>query len=144
MMFVSKFSLPLNTAKNIYLFLPTHAEKEQGFIHLMDTIKCITVTLRAKLIMVVGSQSQKSLQKFLHYDRFFNDVRYMIFEYYPNISTISGGIQTNDLIFAVSARPLTVSFNRRLELLPKILSRHFAEQNYVIIYPEQAEDTEID
>jgi Kef-type K+ transport system membrane component KefB len=139
---VTKFSLPLNLAKNIYLFLPAHAEKEQGFMQIMNTIKNISHALKAKIIIVVNSQSQKQIRKILSADRHFGDNRYMIFEYYPNISSISEGIPANDLIIAVSARPYTVSFNRRLELLPKILSRHFSEQNYAIFYPEQSEDTE--
>jgi Kef-type K+ transport system membrane component KefB len=143
MMLVSKFTLPLSDTKNIYLFLPNYADKEQGFVHLMTTIKSVTQNLNAKLHVVVNAQSQKLIRKISN-DKFFSDIRYMIFEYYPNISTIASGIHKNDLVIAVSARPHTVSYNRRLELLPKILSRHFADQNYVIVYPEQSKDSEIE
>lgn len=143
MMIVSKFTLPLNDTKNIYLFLPNYAEKEQGFNSLMNTIRSVSKNLNARLHLVVNAQSQKHLRKNLN-DKFFLNIRYMTFEYYPNISTIARGIQKNDLVIAVSARPHTVSYNRRLELLPKILSRHFADQNYVIVYPEQPKDSEIE
>lgn len=142
MMIVTKLTLPLSHTRNIYLFLPVHAEKEQGFNHLLTTIKSISISLSAKIIFVVNSQSQKVIKKFLAPDRYLNEMRFMIFEYYPNISSIATGVQANDLVIAVSARQYTISYNRRLELLPKILSRHFENQNYVIIYPELSEDNE--
>jgi len=142
MLIVSKFTLPINGTKNIFLFLPIHAEKEQGFNHIMDTIKAVSVAMGAKINLIINSQSQKLIKKSLSYDRFFHDIKFILFEYYPNISSIDIGNQKNDLIIALSARPFTISFNRRLELLPKILSRHFANQNYVIIYPEQS-DTDV-
>jgi Kef-type K+ transport system membrane component KefB len=143
-MVVSKFTQPLYSTRNIYLFLPLHAEKEQAFVRLMETVKSVTLSLSAKITIVVNAQSQKAIRKLLSTDRFFHDARYMLFEYYPNISSVSAGIQKSDLIVAVSARPFTISYNRRLDLLPKILSRHFPDQNYVIIYPEQEKDTEIE
>jgi Kef-type K+ transport system membrane component KefB len=141
-MFVTKITLPLNETRNIYLLLPLHAEKEQGFIHIMSTIKSISHSLGAKIVYVASTQTQKSLKKFFANDRYLANMRSMIFEYYPNISSIATGIQLNDLVIALSSRPFSVSYNRRLELLPKILSRHFAEQNYVIVFPEQSEDSE--
>ncbi len=143
MMIVSKFSMPLDGTKNVYLFLPNYAEKEQGFIPMMNTVRSVSKNLNARLHLVVNAQSQKLIRKNLN-EKLFSEVRYMIFEYYPNISTIARGIQTSDLVIAVSARPHTISYNRRLELLPKILSRHFADQNYVIVYPEQPKDSEIE
>lgn len=139
---VSKFSLPLDGTKNVYLFLPAYAEKEQGFNYMMMTVKSISQNLGAKLHVVVNAQSQKQIRRNFANNKFFSDIKYMIFEYYPNISTISGGIQKKDLVVAVSARPYTVSYNRRLELLPKILARHFAYQNYLILYPAQTKDSE--
>lgn len=142
MMIVSKFTHPVTAIRNIYTFLPQHAEKELGFGHLMTTVKSIAVSLGAKVIVIVNAQSQKQIRKILSNDKYFADIRYMIFEYYPNISTIASGIQQNDLVVAVSSRAHMVSYSRRLELLPKILSRHFTDQNYVIIYPEQAKDVD--
>lgn len=144
MMIVSKFSKPLDETRNIYLFLPVHAEKEQGFIHMMDMIKSLSMSFAAKVSVFVNSQSQRLIKKVLQYDKFYNELRYTTFEYYPNISSIASGIQDNDLIISVSSRSYMISYNRRLELLPKILSRHFAGQNYAIIYPEQAKDTDLE
>lgn len=144
MMMVSKFTLPLISTKNIYLFLPLHAEKEQGFNYLMATVKSLALSLGAKIIIVGHNQSHEQIRSFLAYDRFFNDVKYLTFEYYPNIVSVAEKIQKNDLVIAVSARPYTLSYNRRLDLLPKILSRHLTDQNYVIVFPEQAKDSESD
>ena len=142
-MFVTKISLPFAHTRNIYLFLPLHAEKEQGFAQIMSTVKSISLSLGAKVIYVTNSQTQKALKLALSHDRYLNNMRCMTFEYYPNISSIATGIQIEDLVIAFSSRPYSVSYNRRLELLPKILSRHFADQNYVIVFPEQSEDSEV-
>lgn len=143
MMIVSKFSLPVSETKNIYLFLPAHSEKEQGFTNLISMVKSISMALGAKLHLVGSNQLQKLIQKTLPAD-LIKDIKYILFEYYPNISPITGIIQKGDLVIAVAARASTISYNRRLDLVPKILSRHFAEQNYVIMYPEQTKDSELE
>lgn len=144
MMIITKLSKPLNETRSIYLFLPRYAEKEKGFNHLMDMMKSMSMALSAKISICLDTQSQKRIKKVLSYDKFFHDLRYVLFDYYPNISSTASEILKNDLIIAVSSRSYMVSYNRRLDLLPKILSRHFAGQNYAIIYPEQAEDTDLE
>jgi len=144
MMIVTKLTVPLIPARNIYVFLPANAEMELGFGDLMGTVKALSINTSAKLLLVVNNQSQQAIHNFFAKDRFYNTVKYRIFEFYPNISSIAAEILSKDLVIAVSARPSTISFNRRMVLLPKILSSHFSNQNYIIIYPEQSADVEIE
>jgi hypothetical protein len=46
-------------------------------------------------------------------------------------------VSNDDLLLIVSAREQTVSYQRGMERLLRVLSHYFTDKNFVIIYPEQ-------
>ena len=43
----------------------------------------------------------------------------------------------DDLFIVVSARPTSVSFNADADHIPSFLSKYFANNNLIVLYPEQ-------
>lgn len=140
MMIVAKVSQPLVSVRIMFVFLPLNAEKEAGFGNLMRCIKAMALNMNSRVIFLINQASIAIFKSEVTKMRFASSAEYRAFNLYPNVSAILNEINGKDIIVAVSARPSTISYDRRFELLPKLLSKHTPQNNYIIIYPEQLED----
>jgi hypothetical protein len=53
------------------------------------------------------------------------------------MKTLSSEMNENDLLLVISARPNTVSYSRKLAVIPRVVTRYFGHTNSMILYPEQ-------
>jgi hypothetical protein len=58
---------------------------------------------------------------------------------FPEMKTLAGDLTVNDLLVVVSARQNTVSYSRKLAVMPRGVTRSFGHTNTMILYPEQAD-----
>jgi hypothetical protein len=65
------------------------------------------------------------------------DVRYEVFEDWGDFLILSREVSSDDLFVIVSARAGSLSFDGVMQQIPKMLSKHFQQQNFVLVYPEQ-------
>ena len=65
------------------------------------------------------------------------DVTYRPFEDMEDFLVLSREIRSDDLIIAVSARKGTLSYHSYMDTLPAKLTKHFSENNFILLYPEQ-------
>ena len=57
---------------------------------------------------------------------------------------LSREITKDDLLILVSARKKTLSFDNYLDNIPGKLMRYFQQNNFILLYPEQAEVKALD
>ena len=56
---------------------------------------------------------------------------------WADILTLTGVVLQDDLLVVVSARHTSLSYNSEFEKLPLQLSRYFAGNNFIVLFPEQ-------
>jgi hypothetical protein len=63
--------------------------------------------------------------------------QFNIFESWDKFPELSKEVRNDDLAILITAREGTISHHHALEQLPKVLSRHYENKNFIILYPEQ-------
>jgi Kef-type K+ transport system membrane component KefB len=129
----------LHHLNNIYILVPSNADREVGFYAWINTIISISKKTRGKIVFLSNGVTIDILKQRLKELKFFDTSNYSVFEYYPNITAIPREVTENDLTIAIASRPSTISYNRRQIILPKLISHQPESFNYIVIYPEQVE-----
>ncbi|WP_109697597.1 cation:proton antiporter [Chitinophaga deserti] len=142
--YVCHFSQPLNTTKKLVLILPRNAEYEIGFLHYMEKIVLLAKQAGAKITAYCGKNTQTAIEKFITEAKASVEIGFRILENPEDFLVIARNVSSDDLMVVVLARRGTLSFQQYLEGVPAKMSRHFKENNIILIYPEQrtAENSE--
>jgi Kef-type K+ transport system membrane component KefB len=143
MIMVSKINQPLNTFNNIVVVLPPNAEFEPGFKRWISAIRNITKRTSRPIHFYSNYSSAEAIKIELKENKFSGSVHYQNFDDWENFLIIAKNVTPGDLIVFISARRGTISFTPVLETIPRKLSKHFEDYSFVIIYPEQIQETEV-
>ena len=143
MVMVVKINQPIARLRNILVLLPDNADREIGFTSCISTLTGLSKNTGGKVKFLISAKMVDILKARLKEYKFFNGDHYVPYEYYPNISTIPFPISQSDLVVMIAARPSTLSFSRRQLIIPKLMASLANEMNFIIIYPEQVEVSEI-
>jgi hypothetical protein len=137
MVLVSKISHPLNVVQKIVVVAPLYAELETGFRRWVQTVKTLAKQTGARVEFFAAQQTLISLETAVAKTRPAINAVYRQFTDWEDFLIISREIQADDLLLLISARQDSISHNRYLDALPAKLGRHFEDNSFVIVYPEQ-------
>lgn len=139
--FVSKMLQPINTFWNIHVVIPPNAEMEIGFNHWVTKLNRLTTQLGSRLIFYSIEKNPADFRKIMA-PFALKQVVFNVLDNWESIDNLSTTLANNDLLFVVSARQQSLSYTKMMERLPRLLSDKFDNVSFVIIFPEQAYDTE--
>ncbi|ATL49572.1 sodium:proton antiporter [Chitinophaga caeni] len=138
--YVCNFQHPLNTTKNLVLVIPRNAEYEIGFAHYLGKMILLTKQAGAKLQVYSSIRTKSAIEDLLSSKKNNSiDIQFNSLDDIEDFLILSRKISSNDLLVIVSARKGTLSYQPFLDSMPSKLSRHFKENNVILIYPEQTE-----
>lgn len=135
--YVCRLNQPVNTTKKIVLVLASNAEYEIGFKHWVKKIIMLSKQVGARLLVCASEQTGAAFQRELKINKSYVEVTYRPFEDMEDFLILSREISRDDLLIAVSARKGTLSYHSYMDTLPSKLSKHFPENNCILLYPEQ-------
>jgi Kef-type K+ transport system membrane component KefB len=135
--FVCKLINPINTVKRMVVYMPPNAEFEPGFGRWLRSLKNIAGQTGRTLDFYIAESSQAIFKKAFDSMSPKVPVNIKIFEDWDDFLIISREIKPDDILIVVSARKATVSFNPHLDAVPAKLAKHFHDNSFIIIYPEQ-------
>lgn len=140
MVTLSRCFMPIDTMKRLVVVVPGNAEYETGFRLWVERVGNLAVQLSCKIIFIAFSETSRYIKGVLKAEGY--DVRqeYRDMAAWDDFITYSSQIEQEDLLIIIGARRTSVSFTSDLESLPVYLSRYFAGQNLLLIYPEQFGD----
>jgi Kef-type K+ transport system membrane component KefB len=134
---VSKVLKPINTLSKIVIILPQNAALESGFNHYLTIIKRLSSQLGQNLSFYVAESDLDFFKKLFKKQRPILDAEVHVFNDWEVFERVETFVSNDDLLLIVSAREQTVSYQRGMERLLRVLSHYFTDKNFVIIYPEQ-------
>ncbi len=70
-------------------------------------------------------------------ERYTVEISYELFENWDHFPSLSREVSQNDPLTVVLGRPHTVSCRDECTKIPRYLSRHFTDVNFVVLYPQQ-------
>ena len=135
--YICRFLHPVNTARNIVLVLTPNAKYEPGFKRWMKKMVLLSRQAGARLAVCCGTETKEAFQAGLKKIRSNTEVTYTHFENAEDFLNLPRGITRDDLIVIVNARKGTLSYHSYMDTIPGKLLKHFADNNFILMYPEQ-------
>lgn len=129
----------ITTVKRLVVSVVEKAEFEVGFELWFDRLKNIATQLSVPIVFFSGKSTITSLRQMCE----LCDVNNVEFnEIGDNIAAVAEVIKPSDSLVVVTARQSTVSYNSQCDKLPEYLTRYFADNNFLIVYPKQSDTVE--
>ena len=137
MILISKCVNPINTVTRIVIAVPRKAEYETGFARWIDRVANMAKQIGCRAIFYAYAETIPYLKARLRAGRYNIRNEFEILESWDDILLLANVVLDDDLFIVVSARPTSVSFNSEADNIPSFLSKYFANNNLIVIYPEQ-------
>lgn len=138
--FIYKAIQPLATVgRNIFL-MPTNAEKETGFPHVLRKMKTITANTGAAVVVYAAADTLTVVREFFGGEASKMDLR--DFDDWNDFLIVFREIKANDCLWILLSRSDGLSYHPIMPKIPGYLNRYLKNNNFVLIYPQQAEETE--
>ena len=137
MIWITKCSTPLDTTSRIIVSVPPMAEYETGFATWIDRLANISQQIGCRIIFYAYEATIPHIEGVLM--RRSDKIRheYSKVESWDDMLLLSNVVSEDDLFVVVSARRASVSFNTDYDKLPAFLTQYFADNNLIVLYPEQ-------
>lgn len=137
MILVCKIIQPLNTTGRIVVIVPTNAELERGFMRWIRSVKLLSTQLGAPIVFRGRKRTLNKLKSVITDTKPAVEADYVPYASLNEIATMKAELLKDDMVIVISARKRTVSYNSAMDYVPRILSRNYKDNSFIVIYPEQ-------
>lgn len=137
MVVISRCYIPVNTVRRIVVSVPDRAQYETGFCRWVSAIGNLTRQLGCRVIFCCSGETRRSIEAVLRAGQYDIRSEYRLVEEWDDFILLANKILDEDLFVVVSARRASVSFTSDMDALPEFLRKYFAQNNLIVIYPEQ-------
>lgn len=144
MICIFKSTQPMGTIKRVVVTVPADAEKESGFNKWCDRVFTLSEHIDAEIVFYCNANTTRSIASLAVARKNHIQPKFMPFENWDEFMTIKTAITSNDLLVVISARKLSPSYQTSFEKLPTQLSESFQENSFIVLYPEQFKEGEVD
>lgn len=142
--FIYKSAQPINTIKKLVVAIPPKSEYEIGFIKYLERLIALSKELSAEIVFYTNKTTTIKVKKVLTNSGHNLPVTYHLLEEWSDFLIISQNLSSSDLLVVINARKNTLSYNKFMDKLHRQLSKYFKENNVLLLYPEQYNETELE
>lgn len=144
MICIFKSVQPISTIKRLVVAAPERAEFESGFTLWCDRIFTLANQTGAPIRFCTNKDTFEAIKTYAKKKRYSTQIESQLLADWDDFLILSGVVEPNDLLIVITARKASLSYNPLLEKLPKQLANYFTENSYIVLYPEQFKEGEID
>ena len=137
MVWITKCVTPPAATTRIIVSVPPHAEYETGFATWIDRLANISQQIGCRIIFYAYNTTIPHIKNTIASHRYKIRHEYNIVESWDDMLLLTKTVLDDDLFVVVSARRASVSFSTDYDKLPTFLSQYFADNNLIVLYPEQ-------
>jgi Kef-type K+ transport system membrane component KefB len=137
--YVCDFNHPMNTAKRLVLILPRNSEYEMGFLHYLQKMMILAKQIGARMLIYCQDKTKAAVEAFIQASKTSAELTFKQFEDPEDFLVLSREITRDDLLAVAAARKGTLSYSPYMDHIPAKLSRHFRDNNIILVFPEQTE-----
>ena len=135
---VANFIAPVIKFRKIYVLVPKNADHEVGFHAWLTLLLMLRKNSAGRLLFISDKNTLASISEIKEMNDFTGE-NFRKVDRLPDMKALAGELSGEDLFVVVSARSNTVSYSRRITLLPRVVTRYFRHTNNIILYPEQSD-----
>lgn len=137
MVWITKCITPPETTTRIVASVPPKAEYETGFALWIDRLAHISQQIGCRLIFYAYAGTIPHIKSFITQRRYNIRHEYQEVQSWDDMLLLANVVLDDDLFVVISARRASVSFDTEYEKLPAFLTQYFANNNLIVLYPEQ-------
>ncbi len=137
MVMIVRCFVPANTLRRLVVFVPDKAQFETGFRRWVHSLANLTGQLGCEMVICCNQNTRRAIETVLLGDRLEIPHRYKEISQWDDFILLSNKIMTDDLFVVVCSRRTAVSFTADMDELPNFLNRYYANNNLLIVFPEQ-------
>lgn len=137
MVWITKCVTPPAATTRIIVSAPPMAEYETGFATWIDRIANISQQIGCRVIFYAYESTIPAIKHVIANNKYKIRHEYNKVESWDDMLSLSNIVNDDDLFVVISARRASVSFSTDYEKLPTFLSQYFADNNLIVLYPEQ-------
>lgn len=139
--FIYKAKQPVNTLKRVVVAVPPKAEYEQGLQHWFGRVQTISKETGLPLIIYANADTTQVLRETNETNKLPLMISFRPFENWEEFLIFSREVKQDDLFIIISSRKGHLSYDSHTDKIPKYLTKYFSENSYIILYPQQLNDT---
>lgn len=137
MIFMSRCFIPVDTVRRLVIIAPANAEYETGFRAWVERTANLATQLSTRVLFMTYPSTAGFIRSILKEDGYNLRHEFKEMSDWDDFIVLSSEIGEEDLMIVVSARKGSISCSADLDNLPGYLSRNFARQNLLVVYPQQ-------
>jgi len=134
---IAKFLMPVNTLRRIVVAVPPKAEYEAGFIKWVTQLCRISKQLACRVHFFANQDTLKLLRGVVTKLEADTATEFSELDDWDDLLLLTGQVNFDHLFVVVSARKGSISYLPSFEKLPVQISRYFANNSLLVIYPDQ-------
>lgn len=143
MVVITRLFVPAATIMRIVVAVPDKAQYEKGFGQWVRAIGSLTRQIGCPVVFCCFDDTRRAIETVLRIDRVEISRTYRKITSYDDFILLANKIAPDDLFCTINARRGAISFTPDMDTLPDFLSRHFASDNLMVIFPEQSDDASL-
>ncbi len=137
---IAKLLLPVNTLRRIVVAVPDKAEYEKGFLKWVTQLCRVGKQLGCRVHFFATEDTSKHLRAVTKRQEADTYTEFSLLEDWDDLLILTGQVNFDHLFVVVSSRKGSISYQTSFERLPSQVSRYFANNSLLIVYPDQLGD----
>lgn len=137
---IAKLLMPVNTLRRIVVAVPDKAEYEKGFLKWMTQLCRMGKQLGCHVHFFATEDTLKHLRALTEKQEANTFTEFSLLEEWDDLLLLTGQVNYDHLFVVVSSRKGSISYQTSFERLPSQISKYFANNSLLIVYPDQLGD----
>lgn len=137
---IAKLLMPVNTLRRIVVAVPDKAEYEKGFLKWMTQLCRMGKQLGCRVHFFATEDTLKHLRALTEKQEANTFMEFSLLEEWDDLLLLTGQVNYDHLFVVVSSRKGSISYQTSFERLPSQISKYFANNSLLIVYPDQLGD----
>ena len=134
--FIYKPVQPLATIKRHLIILPDRAEKEIGFIPVMNRVWNVLQNTGAKVVFYGSEDTLKEKKKL--FAKRAGEISYVNFSDWDDFLIVFRDVKADDSMWVIFSRKEGYSYDPVMPRIPGYLNKYFQSNSFILSYPIQA------
>jgi Kef-type K+ transport system membrane component KefB len=139
---ITKLLIPMNTMRRIVVAVPQKAEYEAGFSKWVEQLCRLSKQTACRMRFFAHPSTLKYLRVVIGRADALTMTEFSELEDWDDLLILTGEMNFDHLFVVVSARKGSISYQTSFEKLPAQISRYFANNSLMIVYPDQLGEAE--
>lgn len=134
--FIYKPVQPLSTIRRHLIIIPDRAEKEIGFIPVMNRIWNVLQNTGAKVVFYGSDNTLKATRKL--FAKRAGEISYTSFSDWDDFLIVFRDVKEDDNMWVILSRKEGLSYNPVMSRIPGYLNKYFQSNSFILSFPIQA------